>query len=331
LLTGYPGRFATTVGLNTFERNEVRAGGQDIAPGSDDSLSDSVIGVDEGDDSGDDDSLGGHPNANHFYTGHPNTDLESLIDEATEGLGNSTIKGDESMRTHSIRCENIRIRRAEDTDVNHIHLLLTELPPGMELSSIHYNVMENKRDFEVTVKQAPEMHRGVNLMPIDALWTGNSTIAAALTLAMQDHLNVTVPTDRDPHEPRPTLTASGRFSAPVERSQLNPSELYLDTNGDMYLIHQVPIEDDAGTVPAFVAIGFFLEEKQPDSTPQRRKKFDRKLPVKPKQNVSTDPNSPSKRARSSVLLLITPPLIPLRRKHLFHVSVDPMIVIMYDH
>lgn len=88
------------------------------------------------------------------------------------------------------------------------------------------------------------------------------------------------------------------FLALVEQALLDPNELYLNNNGNMILTHQVAIRDEEGTVPAFVAIEFFLEEKEPDATPHH-KKCTRKLPVKPGQNMSTDPHSPFKRARPS--------------------------------
>jgi putative NIF3 family GTP cyclohydrolase 1 type 2 len=91
------------------------------------------------------------------------------------------------------------------------------------------------------------------------------------------------------------LTGTGHFSAVVEHAQLDPAELYLINHGNMIMTHHVPIDDPhEGTVLAFLAIGFFLEEQEVDATP-RRKKFDRKLPAKPPKDVSTDPNSLSKR------------------------------------
>lgn len=323
-IAGYPGRFAAKVGLSTFRHNEARAGGQGIDPGSDDgSLSDSVIG-DEDSEEDDNNSLGGHPNAhdsspnatNNSHSNandsNSNADSESLIGEATEELFRTSItNANDDMRTHSVRCEYVRIRSATDTDVNHIHMLITDLPPGTELSSLHYTVDKNKRDYTVTLKQAPEMHVGRDRVPLQALFDANPTIAASLTLGFQDYLNTNIATDEDPHQPRPVLTASGRFSAPVEPKQLDPLELYLMVpNRDMFMTHQVPCADEDGTVPAFVAIGFFLEEQTPDSRTSRRQKFDRKLPAKPSPNVSTNPNSPSKRPRPSTPSFHTPKNTP---------------------
>jgi hypothetical protein len=141
-------------------------------------------------------------------------------------------------------------------------MLVTELPPGTELSSVHCTVNKNKRDFTVSIKQAPEMHQGVHLVPIKALFAFNPTIAGSLNLGMQNYLNLNISTDQDPHEPRPVLTASGRFSAPVERVQMDPFELYINLpNDDLFMFHQVPRADAVGTVPAFVAIGFFGGEE----------------------------------------------------------------------
>ena len=300
-IAGYPSQFAAKVGLSSFRHNEARAGGQDIDPGSDNSsLSDSVTGDHDNADFDEEDDFWGkedlESNHTHANSSHSNADLESIIDEATSGLARTRIQADD-MRTHCVRCENVRIRRAEDTDINHVHMIIVELPPGAELSSVHFSVQQNKRDVVVTVHQAPEIQKGIEMLPLKALFDGNSTIAAALTLGLQNHLN-SIPTDQDPHQPRPVLTASGRFSALVELAQLDPQELYLTNNGDMIITHRVPIHDDEGTVPAFVAIAFFLEEQKPQKK-TRRKKFDRKLPVKPPENVSTDPHSPSKRARPS--------------------------------
>jgi hypothetical protein len=156
-IAGYPGCFAAKVGLSTFRHNEARAGGQDIDPGSDDgSLSDSVI-RDKDSEEDDNNSLDGHPNAhdgspNATNNSHSNAndsnynaDLESLIGEATEGLFRTSITNDnKDMRTHSVQCEFIHIRSGTDTDVNHIHMRITNLPPGTELSSLHYAVDKNK-------------------------------------------------------------------------------------------------------------------------------------------------------------------------------------------
>jgi hypothetical protein len=163
-VAGYPSHFAAKVGLSTFRHNEARAGGQGIDPGSDDgSLSDSVTGdhdnadFDQGDDLGDEEDL--ESNHTHANSSHSNADLESIINEATIGLVRTTIQVDDDMRTHCVQCENIRIRRAQDTDVNHIHMLISELPPGTELSFVHFSVQPNKRDFVVTVHQGPEMQK----------------------------------------------------------------------------------------------------------------------------------------------------------------------------
>jgi hypothetical protein len=52
--------------------------------------------------------------------------------------------------------------------------------------------MQNKPEYKVNVKQAPEMHEGVYLMPNQALFASNTTIAAAFTLGMQNYLNLAI-------------------------------------------------------------------------------------------------------------------------------------------
>jgi hypothetical protein len=124
-MTGYPKCFATAVGLNTFKHNEACVGGQDIDPGSDDnSLSDSVLGEESEDDNSQSNAHDGQPNANESQSNtnesQSNKDLESLIDEATEGLFGTTINIEEDLQSHSIHCEHVCLWLAENTDVNHI-------------------------------------------------------------------------------------------------------------------------------------------------------------------------------------------------------------------
>jgi hypothetical protein len=65
----------------------------------------------------------------------------------------------------------------------------------------------------VTVNQASEMQWGHEIMPIEKVFASNPTIAGALTLGMQSHLNTSIPTDDDPYQPHPVLTSRGRFSS----------------------------------------------------------------------------------------------------------------------
>jgi hypothetical protein len=132
------------------------------------------------------------------------------------------------------------------------------------VSENHFCLQPNKRDFVVMVRQAPdEMQKGVEMLPpqCSLCWQFHHCyITHSWFTKYSKH---SIPTDQDPHQPRPVLTARGHFSALVELAQLDPHELYLTNTGDMILTHRVPIHDDEGTVPAFVAIAFFLEEQEP--------------------------------------------------------------------
>jgi hypothetical protein len=162
-----------------------------------------------------------------------------------------------------------------------IHAVLAVLEPGTQLSTMTASLSNNQQDGEVRAMLAPELNLAERLLPHKRMLRQNASIRNTLALAIQEVLN-NEETDNDPFRPRPISTGSFRLSRRGDISgidgPIDPKHLGLstDTDGDKFMTHKVSVGNPNGTVPCFVAIFFFLEERTQKVL--HSPEFERKLP-----------------------------------------------------
>jgi hypothetical protein len=207
-------------------------------------------------------------------------DLEDLQD-AIKDLAALDLNNEDGMKVITKRIDYLPVSGAPIDVPTAIHAVVAVLEPGTQLSTITSCLSKNQLDGEVRAMQAPELNLAQKLLPHKKMARQNPSIGDTLALAIQEVLNLDE-TDKSPFSPRPI--SKGNFTLPNRGAiggidgPLDPADLGLkpEARGDKFILHKVEVSHASGTVPCFVAIFFFLEERTQKTlhSPQ----FDRKLP-----------------------------------------------------
>lgn len=141
-----------------------------------------------------------------------NSDLEEELRDTAEDLFNldlGTNGGDSGMQIITRRINYFPVRGAPLDVPTAIHVILTVLEPGTQLSTITASLSANQQDGEVVAMLAPEMNVAHHIIPHKKLTRHNSSTAEMLAIVIQEFLSQTE-TDNDPFKPRPV--SKGKFS-----------------------------------------------------------------------------------------------------------------------
>jgi hypothetical protein len=211
-------------------------------------------------------------------------DLDEELANAVAELSLDSSKkeaGEEEMKTIVKRIDYLPVAGAPMDVPTAIYAVLAILEPGTQLSTITASLCKNQKDGEVKAMLAPELNIAQQVIPHKKMMRQNPSIGQTLALALQEVLNQEE-TDENPFKPRPISKGSFRLDkrgdirgidGPVDPAHLG---LVPDNSGDRFILHRVGMANTQGTVPCYVAIFFFLEERtqrvlhSPD--------FERKLP-----------------------------------------------------
>jgi hypothetical protein len=129
---------------------------------------------------------------------------------------------------------------------------------------------------------APDAVGAYKVLPHRKIASENLFIGQTLALCMQELMNEDE-LDNHPFRPRPISNGNFRLSHHCNiqgiDGPLDPTHLGLttDNHGDNFLLNRVEVSNASGTVPMYVDVFFYLEERTPNTffcTPE----FLRKLP-----------------------------------------------------
>ena len=140
-----------------------------------------------------------------------------------------------------------------------IHAVVCVLEPGTQISTITACLTENQQDGEVRAMLAPELNLAQKLLPHKWMVRQNPSIGNTLTLAIQEVLN------QDPCPiSKGDFSLENRGDISGIDGPLDPVDLGLtpEAPGHKFIFHKVEVSNASGTVPCFVVIFFFLEERK---------------------------------------------------------------------
>jgi hypothetical protein len=272
----------------------VRIGGADINAGSDD---------EEGDDAA---VFADQADPAQADPGPEPIDIEQDLQDAIDDLAGIELT-DHEMKIITKRINYQPVRGAPIDVPTAIHAVVAVLEPGAQLSTITSFLLENQQDGVVRVMLAPELNLAQKLLPFKNMVRQNPSIGNTLSLAIQEVLNEDE-TDKDPSRPRPIskgeFSLSNRGDIGGIDGPLDPTSLGLKPahDGDKFILHKVSVSNASGTVPCFVAVFFFLEERTQKilHSPHFERTlpgFDHSPPPSP-DDSDMDDTSPPKRRRA---------------------------------
>jgi hypothetical protein len=210
----------------------------------------------------------------------PEPHLEQGLQDFIEELADLDLN-DADMKINTKRIEHLPVNGAPTEVPTAIHAVITVLEPGTQLSTITSHLSKNQQDGEVRAMLAPELNLAQKLLPHKKMVRQNPSIGNTLPLAIQEALNQDE-TDRDPFHPKPIsksiFSLANRGDVRGADGPLDPADLGLvpGAPGDKFMLHKVDVSNTSGTVPCFVVIFFFLEERTQKVLHSPH--FERKLP-----------------------------------------------------
>jgi len=214
----------------------------------------------------------------------PNPHLNDLIDEAVvEGLETMSLSVKNNMTvigTATFHAHHIVTSDQGPNDVQNAAGVVVFLAPGTDLSSLQIQLGDNLRDFEINADGAPELSNAIDVLPPRDKFRDNDSLWEPIRQATQLFLNK-LPKS---HAGSVTMGSKGRVPCKVTSDGIiKPSKLKLkikkdwgtsflpEEQGDRWLLYKIPFQDRTGNVPAYISIGFFLEDmgEQNKSTPSK--------------------------------------------------------------
>jgi hypothetical protein len=214
-----------------------------------------------------------------------NPGLQQELDEIIQGVG-AVDMGSKNILIKTFHCHAVRIKGAEQKAVSNVLGVVCFLGAGVVLSSLDIDLASDMREFKVKGNCAPEMMDATSCIPAQHIFSHNPMIFESLKQAVQIELD-----DMETDEyNNPTFGGVGKL--PMKSKEAEPLllyKLYLAREktaeekakgevDDCWQIHRIFISGAhaRGTVPAYVAICYFLED-----IPQKRsakKNISRLLP-----------------------------------------------------
>ena len=198
-----------------------------------------------------------------------NPGIEQQIEQLTANLKEANMHESKNIVVKTFRCNGVKIKGFDRDDVTNVLGVVCFLGAGTVLNSLDIELAPDRQTVTAKGHCAGEMGKASLLLPAQHIFDNNMMIFEGLKQAVQTELNEMEVDNNN----NPTFSGSAKLAAKAQGDVLPIHKLYLigaiteeqknrGMADDFWIFHKVPIMTHAaGTVPAYSAFCFFLEDQ----------------------------------------------------------------------